>query len=161
MNLAERLIAAGMSEAEARSQGRYTSKRWIATCPPSANPLRWFVPGRIEVLGKHTDYAGGRSLLCTAERGFCVVAAPRADGVVRIHDIVRRKTVELALSPDLSIPAYGWTVYPSVVARRLARNFPGATVGADIVLASDLTLRRGHEQFQRAGRCDLLLCSAP
>ena len=32
--------------------------------------VRYWVPGRIEVLGKHTDYAGGRSLLCTIERGF-------------------------------------------------------------------------------------------
>ncbi len=37
----------------------------------------FFVPGRIEVLGKHTDYAGGRSLLCAAEQGFCLVAAAR------------------------------------------------------------------------------------
>ena len=29
----------------------------------------WFVPGRIEVLGKHTDYAGGRSLTAAIERG--------------------------------------------------------------------------------------------
>ena len=35
-------------------------------------PMRLFVPGRIEVLGKHTDYAGGRSLTCAAERGFSV-----------------------------------------------------------------------------------------
>ena len=27
--------------------------------------MRWFVPGRLEVLGKHTDYMGGRSLLGT------------------------------------------------------------------------------------------------
>ena len=32
----------------------------------------WFAPGRIEVLGKHTDYAGGRSLLMALERGVTV-----------------------------------------------------------------------------------------
>ena len=111
--------------------------------PAGAAPLRWFVPGRIEVLGKHTDYAGGRSLLCTSERGFCVVAAPRPDALVRIHDIVRRKSVELALAPDRHIPAFGWTVYPSVVVRRIARNFPGAARGADIILASDLPSAAG------------------
>jgi galactokinase len=31
----------------------------------------FYVPGRIEVLGKHTDYAGGRSLLAATEKGFC------------------------------------------------------------------------------------------
>ena len=58
--------------------------------PAKAGPYQesraFFVPGRLEVLGKHTDYAGGRSLLCTVERGICLVAAPRDDDRVRkIH----------------------------------------------------------------------------
>ncbi|MGH7448520.1 MAG: galactokinase family protein, partial [Longimicrobiales bacterium] len=44
----------------------------------------FFVPGRIEVLGKHTDYAGGRSLLAAVHRGFVVAAAPRPDGAVQV-----------------------------------------------------------------------------
>src|SRR6186713_695168 len=43
-----------------------------------------WVPGRIEVLGKHTDYCGGESILATAERGFCMLAAPRSDGLIHI-----------------------------------------------------------------------------
>jgi galactokinase len=44
----------------------------------------WWVPGRIEFLGKHTDYAGGRSLVCATERGFAVVARPRKDDRIRV-----------------------------------------------------------------------------
>ena len=33
-----------------------------------ADGKAYVVPGRIEVLGKHTDYAGGRSLLAAVER---------------------------------------------------------------------------------------------
>ena len=36
----------------------------------------FYVPGRIEVMGKHTDYAGGRSLLAAASKSFCVVSVP-------------------------------------------------------------------------------------
>ena len=43
----------------------------------NARHSAFFVPGRIEVLGKHTDYAGGSSLVVAAEQGFCLVAAPR------------------------------------------------------------------------------------
>jgi galactokinase len=39
---------------------------------------RVFVPGRVEVLGKHTDYAGGSSLLVAVERGFTFSAEPLA-----------------------------------------------------------------------------------
>lgn len=37
----------------------------------------FFVPGRIEILGKHTDYVGGRSIITATEKGFCIVVAKR------------------------------------------------------------------------------------
>jgi galactokinase len=143
MSFADQLAAAGMSEAEAQAKAATFVEIERHLPVTSAEPIHWFVPGRIEVLGKHTDYAGGRSLLCAAERGFCTSAVPRSDNLIRIHDISRRKSAEVALSPSLEIPAFGWTVYPSVVARRLARNFPTAQIGADIVLASDLPSAAG------------------
>jgi len=60
----------------------------LDTNSADADSLAFFVPGRIEVLGKHTDYAGGRSLLCAMERGFAVLARPRTDAVVRAVDRV-------------------------------------------------------------------------
>ena len=53
---------------------------------------RWsaWVPGRIEIFGKHTDYAGGRSLLCAVERGFVMRMALRADPIVRAVDVASR-----------------------------------------------------------------------
>ena len=40
----------------------------------------WFVPGRLEVLGKHTDYAGGNSLLAAVEQGITVELEDAACG---------------------------------------------------------------------------------
>ena len=37
---------------------------------------RWFVPGRIEVLGKHTDYAGGSTLVAAVDRGVTISIEP-------------------------------------------------------------------------------------
>ena len=99
---------------------------------------RFHVPGRIEVLGKHTDYAGGRSLLAAVERGFCVVSAPRNDAVVRIVDAGRRDEVVLGLDPQAGPASPHWAIYPAAVARRLARDFEGPLRGADIALISDL-----------------------
>jgi galactokinase len=100
--------------------------------------LALFVPGRIEVLGKHTDYAGGRSLLCAVERGFCLVAAPRADSQVRVVDAAASEEALFGLDPGLVVPEGTWAGYPMAVARRVARNFPAARTGADIGFASDL-----------------------
>ena len=103
---------------------------------------RWFVPGRIEIFGKHADYAGGRSLLCAVERGFCMAAAARDDNLARIADVSSGNAIELRLRDDPAI-ARGWEIYPVTVVRRFARNFPGAKRGADIAFASDLPRSAG------------------
>ena len=46
----------------------------------------WFVPGRVEVLGKHTDYAGGRSLLAAVNRGISVEASGGGVGITATSD---------------------------------------------------------------------------
>lgn len=101
----------------------------------------WFVPGRIEVLGKHTDYGGGRSLICTAERGFRVVSAPRTDRHVSLHDVGRNTS--LFLNPDGPFPDVSWGTYPMTVVRRLTRNFPELARGVDLVFESDLPSAAG------------------
>ena len=104
---------------------------------------RLFVPGRIEVIGKHTDYAGGRSLTCAVERGFAVSYAPRRDGLVRIFDAQDARRAEFPVSPDLQPPVGIWSNYPMTVARRLARNFTSVTRGADIGFYSNLPRAAG------------------
>ena len=106
---------------------------------------RYWIPGRIEVLGKHTDYAGGRSLLCAVERGFAMVAAPRNDAHMRIMDARLMDLAECDIGPEMSGTAGHWSSYPITVARRIARDFPalGRVRGADIVFASDLPRAAG------------------
>lgn len=101
-------------------------------------PARVFVvPGRLEVLGKHTDYGGGRSLIAAVERGFTFVSVPRADGVIGAHSLEPAERVEFRFDPDLR-PLAGWANYPMTVARRLTRNFPGIDVGVDLAFRSTL-----------------------
>jgi len=102
-----------------------------------------FVPGRIEVLGKHTDYAGGRSMVAAAERGFCLIVWPRHDDRVTLTDAACGESVAFKMDAEL-VPRSGhWSNYPMTVARRIARNFPRARRGADIALASDLPSAAG------------------
>ena len=115
----------------------------------------WWVPGRLEVFGKHTDYAGGHSLVATVPRGFVLVARERPDPVVRLFDAARQQEFSVHLPPDDAAGGRefaggddpgrltGWRRYVSVVIHRLMRNFPGARPGADIVFASDLPSASG------------------
>lgn len=106
---------------------------------------RWFVPGRIEVLGKHTDYAGGRSLLAAVDTGHTITAAARTDRVLRVRSEVADGTVEIDLdrAGTLEEPAGHWGGYVRTVAQRLDANFPGRLRGAEITITSTLPLAAG------------------
>ena len=104
---------------------------------------RRFTPGRIEIFGKHTDYAGGHSLLAAVPRGIALVARRRADGIVRVGDIFDGQVIEV--DPAREAPAHyrGIQRYVHVVAHRLHVNFPGCDLGASIAIASDLPRASG------------------
>ncbi len=137
-----RLAGVGLGAVEAGGKERLWQRvrATLEAMPGVRTPADFacFVPGRIEVLGKHTDYAGGRSLLCAAGRGFCMLASSRQDATIRLCDALSDETREVALHPDYRPPSAGWANYPGTVARRIARNFGAARIGADIAFASDL-----------------------
>jgi galactokinase len=142
--LLERLARAGLEAPDALRRAALVAQTRQAFVAATGGQPRWgwVVPGRIEIFGKHTDYAGGRSLVAAVPRGFVVMAGPRADGRVRAIDARWGGVMEV--DPHDTTPAYsGWSRYVAVVARRLAHNFPGADLGADIVLASDLPRAAG------------------
>jgi galactokinase len=142
--ISDRLIRAGMSAMEAqRKQLLFESAERALPAESASTVFRWFVPGRIEVLGKHTDYAGGRSILCAAERGMCVVARARRDSTIKIFDAADGRGLEFNFSSETKVPGSGWAIYPTTVARRIARNFGGKMRGADIALTSDLPRSAG------------------
>ena len=109
---------------------------------PRDGRREWIVPGRIEVLGKHVDYAGGRSLLCTVERGIAIVARPHAERTLVVRDARRREAVSIPFVPGQngSLP---WAVYPRTVVRRLVRNFGEQLQGCQLALASNLPSAAG------------------
>src|SRR5690606_34520048 len=140
--LADGLAAAGLApdaaDRHARRLARCAQALVDAGVPSARAACALVVPGRIEVLGKHTDYAGGRSLLAAAEQGIALVAAARADARVSIPDIGCAVHAAFGLSPDLHTEPGGWTNYAMTVARRLARDFGRVRRGADVAFESDL-----------------------
>ena len=108
-----------------------------------ADVLALFVPGRLEILGKHTDYAGGRSLTMAIDRGFWLLAHPRPDPSMSIVDRRSNEHRRLDLSAlEVESPS-DWSIYPYTVARRLERDFPRQWRGADVVFESTLPRAAG------------------
>jgi galactokinase len=102
---------------------------------------RWFVPGRLEVFGKHTDYAGGRSLVAAVPCGITVSAVATDDGCVSIEDVATGQ--QAVLSATGRGDCYGWRRYVATVIRRLSSNFPGATLSTRLEISSDLPRAAG------------------
>lgn len=149
-DLAASLVASGLDPAELPAKrslfdlvlGAFGDRAGRHEAPRYAS----WVPGRLEVFGKHTDYAGGRSLVCAVPRGFAFAAGPLPNGTLRVVDARRGESLTLE-PPDPERapppPHTGWRHYAEVVAGRLARNFPGAATGADVAFASDLPRAAG------------------
>ena len=141
-----RLSAMGLSGNAAQLGARYFDEvegRYAALVGDPTLARAWWVPGRIEVLGKHTDYGGGRSLLCAVERGFHVLASPRDDAIVQIVDASTNASVTIPLEANAEPRPGHWTDYPITVVRRVARDFPGARCGMNTVIQSSLPSASG------------------
>jgi galactokinase len=100
-----------------------------------------FVPGRLEVFGKHTDYAGGRSLVAAVPRGISVSATRTSDGYVTVEDRTASETARFTSDGDGE--DHAWRRYVGTVIRRLRSNFPQAELSARISLSSDLPQAAG------------------
>jgi len=109
-------------------------------------PPRWIVaaPGRVNVIGEHTDYNDGFVLPMAIEH-YAVMAADRStDGknVVQIRDTSGAETLLVDLSAPVQPGTPKWGNYPrGVIAGCLARNMnPG---GLDVLLNSTVPLGGG------------------
>jgi len=135
----------GMPAEDAASRAALFSALEQRALPILDGAPQWrrFTPGRIEIFGKHTDYAGGPSLLAAVPRGSTLAARPRRDGIVRVGDIFDGQVIEVDPSKPAPPQYRGLQRYTHVVAHRLFRNFPGCELGANIAIASDLPRASG------------------
>jgi galactokinase len=130
--VAARLVAVGLPESERAAKAQLFDRAFHLLGGPAS--AAWWVPGRLEVFGKHTDYAGGRSLVCALPRGVAFAARTTRHRDVRIA----AEDTAVAFEPGSRMRVDGWAHYAQTVVRRLERNFPRRAGGVDIAFAADL-----------------------
>ncbi len=108
-----------------------------------AGTREYFVPGRIEIVGKHVDYAGGRSLTMATELAIHARATTIAEPIIRVRRAAGEVAMDVSLSPDTKPTNLRSSAYVTAIARRFARDFPHARKGVAVELQSNLPTSAG------------------
>ncbi|MGW2723717.1 galactokinase [Streptomyces sp. NPDC001492] len=96
----------------------------------------WSAPGRVNLIGEHTDYNDGFVMPFALPHTAVAAVSRRTDGVLRLHSAdVEGGVVELRLDELAPESDRNWTAYPAGVVWAL-REAGHAVTGADIHLSS-------------------------
>jgi galactokinase len=113
-----------------------------------------FAPGRVNLIGEHTDYNQGLALPFAIAEGITVHATASGDERIRAHALDRGEVDEFALAEPA--PTTGWRAYVrGVVAELRQAGYP--LVGARLEIGGDLPQGAG---LSSSAALEVALCLA-
>lgn len=101
----------------------------------SENTSLFFAPGRVNLIGEHTDYNGGNVFPCALDIGTYALVSPRSDNIIRGYSLnfPEQGIIEFSLDDLVNVPEHDWANYPKGVIKVLADNGYPLAHGLDIV----------------------------
>ena len=107
------------------------------------SPRRFYAPGRVNLIGEHTDYNDGFVLPMAINRGTCVLANATHHGVLRVHAQNINETI--TVNWQAQYPTGHWSDYVAGMASIIRQQwFAGEqTLGGNILIYGDLPLGAG------------------
>ncbi|MCM1543234.1 MAG: galactokinase, partial [Blautia sp.] len=96
----------------------------------------YFAPGRVNLIGEHTDYNGGHVFPCALTIGTYGVARKRTDNKLRFFSMnfERLGVIESSLEDLVSAENAGWTNYPKGVMWAFGEKGMKIPCGMDLLL---------------------------
>jgi galactokinase len=102
----------------------------------------FYAPGRVNLIGEHTDYNDGFVMPFALDRGTCVAGARREDRRMRVHSNTLNATAEFDLDNPGPLKRGIWVDYVEGMARAL--ELSGARLsGTDLLIDSSLPTGAG------------------
>ena len=100
----------------------------------------YFAPGRVNLIGEHTDYNGGHVFPCALTIGTYAVARKRDDDKIRFYSANFESLGIIETSLDDFIPSKkaGWTNYPKGVMWAFEKRGYVMTTGLDMLIYGDI-----------------------
>ena len=106
------------------------------------DPHLYRAPGRVNLIGEHTDYNEGFVLPAALELATLIAIAPRMDRKLRIRSLLMGETAEFNLDEPEPRPRKDWSDYVHGVV--IVLKGAGHRVdGADLLIASDVPVGAG------------------
>ena len=121
-----------ISDEEATERARQAFTEQVGAAPEGV----WAAPGRVNVIGEHTDYNGGFVLPVALAHTTRAAVARRTDGLVALASLQHPdKGVEIALEDLAPGRPGGWAGYPAGVVHGLRDRMPS---GLSILVDGDV-----------------------
>ena len=100
----------------------------------------YFAPGRVNLIGEHTDYNGGHVFPCALTIGTYGVARKRADKRLRFYSLNFEEAgvLESSLDEQKFRESADWTAYPRGVIRAFGEKGMEADCGMDLMLYGNI-----------------------
>lgn len=100
----------------------------------------YFAPGRVNLIGEHTDYNGGHVFPCALTMGTYAAARKREDRVLRFYSMnfENAGVIETSIDDLVCKDEAGWTNYPKGVIWAFGEKGYAVPSGMDIVIAGDI-----------------------
>jgi galactokinase len=100
----------------------------------------FFAPGRVNLIGEHTDYNGGHVFPCALSVGTYAVARKREDNVFRLYSLNFEQTgiIEVNTESITYAAEDDWANYPKGVMKVFQQHGYSIPSGADVLFAGDI-----------------------
>jgi len=100
----------------------------------------FFAPGRVNLIGEHTDYNGGHVFPCAISLGTYAAAAVRKDRTLRFFSVNFPDAGVVETSLDDLVPSReaGWTNYPKGVIWAFGKRGMNIPCGMDVAIYGDI-----------------------
>ena len=100
----------------------------------------WFAPGRVNLIGEHTDYNGGHVFPCALTMGTYAAVRRREDRRLRFYStgFPEEGIIETSLDELVPEERFGWTNYPKGVIKMMADHGHPIETGFEMAVCGDI-----------------------
>ena len=105
------------------------------------NVKAYFAPGRVNLIGEHTDYNGGHVFPCALTIGTYAAAAKRDDRMIQLFSLNQDKVGVVSFCLDDTLApseSAGWTNYPMGVVWAFEKRGMKLDTGFDMVIYGNI-----------------------